>query len=481
MKNVKEHEINEYGDVLPSLKASINNSAINYYDAVKDGEYLDHESSDALYTEEDYWFDLEKQTYMDVINMRKEEILQSQQNQRVNENKKENKTQENITTKKENIEVPSEKVDNELEVDKKIYLPDTRFYDILGVDINADMNNIDKSYFKLAKEHYPINGSTIDDLKKFKEINEAYQVLGDIDNKRKYNQYGYNGIKNFNFIYPSLFYFFSCLKKYDYYTGTPHITSILKFLFEKKLTMDDIETKSQYILRVMNEYQKEIEATISLRLIDKIQGNVDGIKSWDARIISEIKKLESHFSLPILDSMAHIFINVSQCYIGNQEKAKKKIQNRFKKNKLKSSCAYNELRYTLREYFKTRKQVSSLSYTLENNNNKKYNQNKWYKNITNLDDKNKYKILYSFVKNLIKIALSDIEYTIKTVCENILTEKGIDDITIKARAESLNKLGYIIRQNILKGKNIKKIIKCDSRNIAANIVREINTINELLK
>ncbi|KOB63599.1 hypothetical protein PFHG_05366 [Plasmodium falciparum HB3] len=164
-----------------------------------------------------------------------------------------------------------------------------------------------------------------------------------------------------------------------------------------------------------------------------------------------------------------------------QEKAKKKIQNRFKKNKLKSSCAYNELRYTLREYFKTRKQVSSLSYTLENNNNKKYNQNKWYKNITNLDDKNKYKILYSFVKNLIKIALSDIEYTIKTVCENILTEKGIDDITIKARAESLNKLGYIIRQNILKGKNIKKIIKCDSRNIAANIVREINTINELLK
>lgn len=35
--------------------------------------------------------------------MRKEEILQSQQNQRVNENKKENKTQENITTKKENI------------------------------------------------------------------------------------------------------------------------------------------------------------------------------------------------------------------------------------------------------------------------------------------------------------------------------------------------------------------------------------------
>lgn len=378
--------------------------------------------------------------------------------------------------------MPSEKVDNELEVDKKIYLPDTRFYDILGVDINADMNNIDKSYFKLAKEHYPINGSTIDDLKKFKEINEAYQVLGDIDNKRKYNQYGYNGIKNFNFIYPSLFYFFSCLKKYDYYTGTPHITSILKFLFEKKLTMDDIETKSQYILRVMNEYQKEIEATISLRLIDKIQGNIDGIKSWDARIISEIKKLESHFSLPILDSMAHIFINVSQCYIGNQEKAKKKIQNRFKKNKLKSSCAYNELRYTLREYFKTRKQVSSLSYTLENNNNnKKYNQNKWYKNITNLDDKNKYKILYSFVKNLIKIALSDIEYTIETVCENILTEKGIDDITIKARAESLNKLGYIIRQNILKGKNIKKIIKCDSRNIAANIVREINTINELLK
>ncbi|CDO65287.1 ring-infected erythrocyte surface antigen 2 [Plasmodium reichenowi] len=481
-KNVREHQINEYGDILPSLRASINNSAINYYDTVKYADYLDHESSDALYTEEDYWFDLEKQTYTDIINMRKEENAQSQRDEE-KKKKKKDKTQEIITTKQENIEVPSEDVQKKLELDKITFLRDKRFYDILGVDINADMNKINESYYKLANKHYPEYGSTLDDLKKFKEINEAYQILGDIDNKRIYNQYGYNGIKNFNFIHPSLFHFFSCLKNYDYYTGTPHITIILKFLFEKKLTMDDIETKSQYIMGVMNEYQKEIEDILSLRLIDKIQGNIDGIKNWDTLIISEIKKLlKSHFSLPILDSMAHIFTNVSECYNGNQEKAKKKIEKRFKKNKLKSSCAYNELRYTLREYFKTRKQVSSLSYTLQNkNNNIKYKQNKWYKHITDLDDRNKNKILCSFVKNILKIALSDIEYTIRTVCERILKEEGIDEITIKKRAESLNKLGYIIRQNILRYHDIKKIIKHDTQNIAANIVTEINTINELLK
>ncbi|SCQ12817.1 ring-infected erythrocyte surface antigen 2, putative [Plasmodium gaboni] len=480
-ENVGEHQINEYGDILPSLNVCVNNLAINYHDTVNDGEYLDHDSSDALYTEEDYWFDLEKRTHIDTINQREEQKRQSQQDQRLNENKIQDQIQDATNTKQENIAEPSKKDEKESEVDKIIFQPDTRFYDILDVDINADVNEIDKCYFKLAKKYYPNNESTFDDRIKFKEINEAYQVLGDIDKKRIYNKYGYNGLKNVTFMHPSLFYFFSCLKKYEYYTGTPHIINILKFLFEKKLSMDDIETKSEQILRFMNEYQKEIEAMLSLRLTDKIKQNIDGIDNWNTLIIDELKELlESHFTLPILDSMAYIFRNVSQCYLKNQEKAKKKIERRFKKNKLISTCAYNHLRTTLKTYFKTRKQVSSVTYKLEDNQIQNYKY-KGYRNITDLEDDTKYKIIYSMVKNILNIALSDMEYTFRNVCKNILNEEEIDDTTITNRAEALNKLGNIIRQKILKGQNIKKNKKHHIQNITNNILNDIRTMNELLK
>ncbi len=55
------------------------------------------------------------------------------------------------------------------------------YYKILGLDKTASKDEIKKAYRKLSKEHHPDKGG---DENKFKEINEAYQVLSD-DNKRK--------------------------------------------------------------------------------------------------------------------------------------------------------------------------------------------------------------------------------------------------------------------------------------------------------
>ena len=67
------------------------------------------------------------------------------------------------------------------------------YYKILGVSKNADEKTIKKAYRKLARQYHPDhnpNSKTAED--KFKDVNEAYEVLGDSANRAKYDQLGAN-------------------------------------------------------------------------------------------------------------------------------------------------------------------------------------------------------------------------------------------------------------------------------------------------
>jgi curved DNA-binding protein len=67
------------------------------------------------------------------------------------------------------------------------------YYKILGVDKNADEKEIKKAYRKLARQYHPdMNPGDANSEKKFKEINEAYEVLSDADKRAKYDQFGPN-------------------------------------------------------------------------------------------------------------------------------------------------------------------------------------------------------------------------------------------------------------------------------------------------
>jgi molecular chaperone DnaJ len=61
------------------------------------------------------------------------------------------------------------------------------YYEILGVAKNASPDEIKRAYRRLAREYHPDKGG---DEKKFKEINEAYQVLSDPQKRSQYDQYG---------------------------------------------------------------------------------------------------------------------------------------------------------------------------------------------------------------------------------------------------------------------------------------------------
>lgn len=62
------------------------------------------------------------------------------------------------------------------------------FYQILGVNKNASQEEIKKAYYKLAHKFHP-DKSTGDEAK-FKEINEAYQILSDKEKRAQYDKFG---------------------------------------------------------------------------------------------------------------------------------------------------------------------------------------------------------------------------------------------------------------------------------------------------
>jgi curved DNA-binding protein len=65
------------------------------------------------------------------------------------------------------------------------------YYKILGVDRNAEEKEIKKAYRKLARQHHPdVNPGDKAAEERFKDINEAYEVLSDPEKRRKYDQLG---------------------------------------------------------------------------------------------------------------------------------------------------------------------------------------------------------------------------------------------------------------------------------------------------
>ena len=69
------------------------------------------------------------------------------------------------------------------------------YYEVLGVAKTASDDELKKAYRKLAKQYHPdMNPGDKGAEAKFKEINEAYEVLSDKDKRAKYDQFGHAGV-----------------------------------------------------------------------------------------------------------------------------------------------------------------------------------------------------------------------------------------------------------------------------------------------
>lgn len=71
------------------------------------------------------------------------------------------------------------------------------YYEVLGIDRNADDAAIKKAYRKLAKKYHPdMNPGNKDAEAKFKEATEAYGILSDPEKRKQYDQFGHAAFEN---------------------------------------------------------------------------------------------------------------------------------------------------------------------------------------------------------------------------------------------------------------------------------------------
>jgi molecular chaperone DnaJ len=70
------------------------------------------------------------------------------------------------------------------------------YYDVLSVSKNAGAEDIKRAYRKLAMQYHPDRNKEDEAAAKFKEINEAYEVLHDVEKRQLYDRYGHAGLRN---------------------------------------------------------------------------------------------------------------------------------------------------------------------------------------------------------------------------------------------------------------------------------------------
>jgi molecular chaperone DnaJ len=91
------------------------------------------------------------------------------------------------------------------------------YYEILGVSREASPEEIKRSYRQLARQYHPDVNKSPDAEGRFKEINEAYQILSDEQRRAMYDRYGHAGVQAREFD--------------DFGFGFPDITDIFDDLF----------------------------------------------------------------------------------------------------------------------------------------------------------------------------------------------------------------------------------------------------------
>src|SRR4051812_13193428 len=65
------------------------------------------------------------------------------------------------------------------------------YYEVLGVGKTASADEIKKAFRRLAVQHHPDRGG---DEAKFREVNEAYEILKDDSKRKRYDQFGHAGV-----------------------------------------------------------------------------------------------------------------------------------------------------------------------------------------------------------------------------------------------------------------------------------------------
>ncbi|SBT77435.1 DnaJ protein, putative [Plasmodium ovale] len=322
-----------------------------------------------------------------------------------------------------------------------IKVKNDEFYKILKVPIDASQNEIKRQYYKLAKEFHPDKCSDLKAKEQFQKIGEAYQVLGDVERRRRYDKEGKNAINNMQFIDST--FFFTLLfgsEKLDPYIGK--LRMVMYVEYEQLYKDEDVQ-------RIIVKEQNKREVKLALNLRDMLSNYINGDKEdYILKFKNEISELcQTSFGHVILENVAWSYENCANQFLGDKYSLFG-ISGKYYKMQQKKRVIGTGFKF-VKTLIKTSSLASQIKKKEEDENISLEKSAKVNKKIEDS--------LPTIVETMLNICLIDIDQTIKGVCKKVFTDMSVDENMRKTRAESLIVLAKIMKKIIQKFKKNNEI------------------------
>ncbi|GFE53016.1 DNAJ domain containing protein, putative [Babesia ovis] len=305
---------------------------------------------------------------------------------------------------------------------------DTELYDVLNVHPTATQAEIKRQYYKLAKQYHPDKTGESGSAEKFMKLGEAYQVLGDEQRRRVYDQHGKAACDEMPILDSSLF-FMMLFGSDDF---EPYVGKLRMALY-MELELDNRDYTPTVNDFEVAQWEREVKLAINLR--DLVRPYVCGdLEKWYADVLENAKALcTNSFSVELVDTIGWMYNNIANRYIwkwdtflgigGKVAKVQERSKTFRKGVKAFTSMVKTALaeRSAQRAAAKSGEKESMLS-------------DEYMKNVCENS-------LPTIMDAMLNICLMDVQATVKKAAKRVLEDMGVDEHWRRKRAEGLGLMG----------------------------------------